>query len=110
MLYHFNLKKTAAESHRLLTEAHGELAPSDKMCRDWFRRFKDGNFDLEDKDRSGRPNKLEDIELQALLDENPAQTQKRLANVLDVDQTTISRRLHAMGKIQKEGKWVPLNC
>ena len=26
---------------------------------------------------------------------------------LNVDQTTIGKRLHAMGKIQKLGKWVP---
>ena len=34
------------------------------------------------------------------------QTVKQLAKALRVDQGTISRRLHAIGKIQNEGKWV----
>ena len=37
----------------------------------------------------------------------PKQTQKQLAYALNVTRATISKRLHAMGKIQKERKWVP---
>jgi len=32
---------------------------------------------------------------------------KKLAEQLDVSQAAISMRLHAMGKVQKIGKWVP---
>lgn len=42
-----------------------------------------------------------------MFDENPRQTQKELAKKLEVERSTLSHRLHAMGKIQKEGKWVP---
>jgi len=45
--------------------------------------------------------------LQAILDEDPTLTQKQMAEILEVSQKTISQRLHAMEKIQKEGKWVP---
>jgi len=45
--------------------------------------------------------------LQALLDENDTQSQKMLAEQLGVSQAAISIRLHAMGKVQKIGKWVP---
>ena len=45
--------------------------------------------------------------MQALLDEDSTQTLKQLAKALEVDQVNISRRLHAIGKIQKEGKWAP---
>ncbi|KAG5324822.1 MOS1T transposase, partial [Pseudoatta argentina] len=44
-----------------------------KICRDWFRRFKNNDFKLEDKERSGAPKKFEDKELQQLLDEDPSQ-------------------------------------
>jgi len=40
--------------------------------------------------------------LQALLDEDDTQSQKMLAEQLDVSQAAISMRLHAMGKIQKK--------
>ncbi|KAG5322485.1 MOS1T transposase, partial [Pseudoatta argentina] len=38
-------------------------------CRDWFRRFKNNDFQLEDKERSGAPKKFQDKELEQLLDE-----------------------------------------
>jgi len=46
-------------------------------------------------------------QLQALLDEDDTQSQKMLAEQLGVSQAAISMRLHAMGKVQKIGKWMP---
>ena len=71
LLFCFNLKKSAAESHRMLVEAYGDNALSKTTCRDWFRRFNDDNFDLSDKKRENR--KVEDCQLQALLDEDNTQ-------------------------------------
>jgi len=110
LLFCFNLKKSAAESHRMLVEVYGGNALSETTCRDWFRRFNDDNFDLSDKrdkKRENRPRKIEDCQLQALLDEDDTQSQKMLAEQLGVSQAAISMRLHAMGKVQKTGKWVP---
>jgi len=41
--------------------------------------FKSGDFDVEDKERAGRPKLIEYAEFEALLDENPCQTQEELA-------------------------------
>jgi len=46
--------------------------------------FKDGDFSVEDKSRSGQPKKFEDKELEALLEENQSQTQEELAESLGV--------------------------
>jgi len=70
-----------------------------------FCRLNDDNFDLSDKKRENRPRKVADCQLQALLDEDDIQSQKMLAEQLGVSQAAIW--LHAMGKIQKIGKWVP---
>ncbi|EFN78922.1 Histone-lysine N-methyltransferase SETMAR, partial [Harpegnathos saltator] len=86
---------------------YGNNASSDKTCREWFRRFKNGDFDVEDKERSGRLRVFEDEELETLVDENPCQTQKQLAKALNCAQSVISDRLKALGKVNKEGKWVP---
>ena len=40
LLFLFNSKKSAAESHRLLPETYGDYTPSIKMREYWFRRFK----------------------------------------------------------------------
>ena len=86
----------------MLVEAYGDNALSETTCKDWFRRFNDDNFDLSDKKRENRPRKVENCQLQALLDEDDTQSQKMLAEQLDVSQAAISMRLHAMGKIQKK--------
>ena len=44
----------------MLIEVYGDSAPSDKTCRERFRRFKSGDFDVEDKDRSRRPKAFKD--------------------------------------------------
>ena len=36
LIYFFNLKKSAAETHRYLAETYGEDALSEKSCREWF--------------------------------------------------------------------------
>jgi len=69
-----------------------------------IRRFNDDNFDLSDKKRENRPRKVEDCQLQALLDEDDTQSQKMLAEQLSVSQAVISMWIHAMGKVQKIGK------
>ena len=67
----------------MLVEAYGEAALSDRTCREWFQKFKNGDFDVEDKDRSGRPKIYEDAELEELLEEDSSQTQKELALTLE---------------------------
>ena len=91
LLFCFNLKKSAAESHRILVKAC-DNALSETMCRDWFRRFNDDNFNLSDKKRENRPRKIEDCQLQALLNEDDTQSQKMFAEQLGVSQVAISMR------------------
>ena len=69
----------------------------------YFKLF----FDLDDEQRSGRPQEMVSDDLQALLDQDPSQSTSELATQLNVDQSTISRRLNEMGKVHKAGKWVP---
>ena len=53
--------------------------------------FKNGEFDIEDKERSGRPEVYEDAEMEALLDQDSCQTQKELARKLGATQQSISQ-------------------
>ncbi|GFX26524.1 mariner Mos1 transposase [Trichonephila clavipes] len=43
------MKKSAAEAHRMLSNTYGEAAISERTCREWFQRFKNGDFDVEDQ-------------------------------------------------------------
>jgi len=100
------LKKSVAEAHRLLVEAYGDTALSERSCRE-FQKFKNDEFDVEDKEHSGRPKVYEDAELEALLDENSCQMQKEIALTLGETQQIISYCLKSLGMIQKQENWVP---
>lgn len=50
---------------------------------------------------------MEDEELVALLEENTCHTLLELGQELGVTPQAISKRLHKLGKIQKESRWVP---
>ena len=55
LLHYFIQNKIAAEPHGILVEAYGDNVLSDTTCRDWF---KNNDFKLEDKERSGEPKKI----------------------------------------------------
>ena len=91
-LHQFIRNKSAAQAHRILVETYGDNALSDTTCRDWFRRFKNNDFKLEDKGRSGAQKKYEDKELEEILDEDRSQTLAKLGKTLQVDESTVSTR------------------
>lgn len=103
LLHYFIMKKRAAETHRILVDVYGDNAPSERTCQKWFARFKSGNFDLEDEERSGQPKKFEDKDLEALLNEDSSQTIAQLARALGVTHQAVSHRLKAMGMVRQVG-------
>ena len=44
-IFCFHLKKTAAGAHWILSSTYGVAALSKRTCREWFQRFKNGDFD-----------------------------------------------------------------
>ncbi|UYV75708.1 SETMAR [Cordylochernes scorpioides] len=92
LLFIFNLKKSATEAHQMLYNVYENNAPSLRTCQE--------NTENPQK-------KFEDEELQALLNEDDAQTQEQLADSLNVTRQAVSLRLYTVEKIQKEGKWLP---
>ena len=61
---------------------------------------------MTNSERSGKPQKFEDEQLQELLDDDSFETQWQLAETIHVSQETISRRLQAMRKTNKLNKSV----
>ena len=86
----FSNEKNASQTTELINSTFGDTSVSYETVRKWFARFRDGNFSFEDDPRPGAVKKFEDEELQALLDENPCQTQEELAEQLRVSQKAIS--------------------
>jgi len=88
-------------------QAYGENAVGLTTIKEWFFKFKKGEFNLEDKPRVDRPKETSADDLQALLDEDDSQSTRELGRLLNVDHITILRNLKAMGKVQIGTRWVP---
>jgi len=64
------MKKSAPEAHRMFSNTYGE-----KTCHEWLQRFKNGDFDIEDRHGGEREKVFKDAELEALIHEDSYQTQ-----------------------------------
>ncbi|UYV80290.1 SETMAR, partial [Cordylochernes scorpioides] len=107
LLFAFNWKKSATEAHRMLEEVYGDHALSKSQCYRWFKKFQSGDFKLDNEPHGKPPQKFEEAELQALLDEDSSQTQEKLAKQLQVSQGAVSLHLNSLGMTQKLSRWVP---
>ena len=73
LLRHFwrqNLDAKAAAKAICDVEGEGVVAP--QTGQKLFKRFNEGDLDLEDRPRSGRPTGLDEGDLQAVLDVEPS--------------------------------------
>ncbi|EGI61318.1 Mariner Mos1 transposase [Acromyrmex echinatior] len=101
--YEFHQGKSAAcES---ICSVLGVNVVSKSTCEFRFRRFKEDDFDVSDREHSGVPQKVTNNELHYSIKTHVKQNE--LAQQLGVTQQDISIRLWQMGKILKERKWVP---
>ncbi|EGI70537.1 Mariner Mos1 transposase, partial [Acromyrmex echinatior] len=70
LIFCFNMKKSAPEAHRMLSNIYGEAAISERTYHEWFQRFKNGDFDVENQHSGGREKVFEDAELETLIDQD----------------------------------------
>ncbi len=107
ILYEFQLDHSAREAAANICRALGQGSVSHATCNNLFQKFRSGDTDLEDYPRPGHEPKVDNEELQNLLEIDPRQTTRELAAELGCTHTAIEKHLHAMGKVCKLGAWVP---
>jgi len=107
ILFAFNRGLTGAEAAREICAVYGDDSTTKSTCDRWFVRFRSGDMSLQDKPRVGRPSTIDDDVVESLLRTNPRQTTRELAEQLDCAHGTVENHLHALGKIQKYGNWLP---
>ncbi|GBN21362.1 Histone-lysine N-methyltransferase SETMAR [Araneus ventricosus] len=73
----------------------------------WFRKFKAGNFDIEDEPRFGRPIEVDCEQLKKIIDQDRNVSTRTIALELDVCQKTIVNALRRINVTFKFNRWMP---
>ena len=64
LLYYFRKGKNAAQAAKKLRDVYREEALKDRQSRNWFGKFLSGDFSLKDEQRYGRPNEVDNDQIQ----------------------------------------------
>jgi histone-lysine N-methyltransferase SETMAR len=96
-----SVRKAAEEINK------GKGATNKSAAGRWFQRFNVGNFDLEDKPRSGRPTKLDNDDLLAVLEDEPSLSAREVATEHGVSHTAVLTHLHQLKFVHKKPRQDP---
>ena len=74
LLHEFRLGHNATEAANNICSTMGEDVLSTRTAQHWFNRFKNGNLELDDLPRSGRPLEVDVDLLKQLIEQDPRLT------------------------------------
>ncbi|XP_013775045.1 histone-lysine N-methyltransferase SETMAR-like [Limulus polyphemus] len=107
MLYEFHRGINASAAAIFIQNTYGVDGVSERTCRRWFSRVKNGDFGSKDEPREGRSSGLDSEALKAAVAANPAITVRDLSEQFNVSHMTVHRELKRLGKVLKVGKCFP---
>ena len=96
LLFYFRKEKNAAQAAKTLRDVYGEEALKYRQCRNWFNKFRFGDFSLKDEQRSGRPNKVDD-QIKAIIKSGRHVTLQEIQEMLKIPNSTIDRHIQRLG-------------
>ena len=83
LLFAFNRDAKAKESALEIREVYDQEAMSLRTIKNWFKWFKDGNFDLADIIIPDIPVEFDEERLSQLIHEDQRQTSRKLAEIME---------------------------
>lgn len=98
---------TTRDAAEAICDVEGEGTTAQRTAAKWFKRFNEGDFDLEDKPRSGAPRKLDESDLQAELGIEPSSSTRELATKLGVSHMTVWNHLKQLDFVHKKPRQDP---
>lgn len=106
-LFLMNSGETIAAAQRKLHVTYDNKAPSYETCQRWATRIKNGDFSIQDAERSGRPMELDLDALKEHVEDDPYLSTRDIAIIMQHHYSTIDRGLAKIGKVRKLGRWIP---
>ncbi|GFV88293.1 histone-lysine N-methyltransferase SETMAR [Trichonephila clavipes] len=77
-----------------------------RICQRWFSKFRSGDLSLQERDRSGRPSKIDNDVLRSMLENNPHLTSQEIAEEFGNPDTTVGDHIKSLGFVLKRSVWV----
>lgn len=109
MKFYFLKNKNASYATKKICAVYGSNALSERTVREWFARFRQGNFELNDAPRSGRPIADKDKEILEMVNQNRHISSDHIAKDLGLCHQTVLNHLKKLGYKKKLDVWVPHN-
>ena len=103
LLGHKATEATKATNNICRTMGHDII--STRTAQRWFNRFDNGNFELDDSSRCGRPVEVDLDRLKQLIENDSRLTTGCLAEQLKCSHTTMETHLNELGKTWKYGSF-----
>ncbi|XP_076235874.1 histone-lysine N-methyltransferase SETMAR-like [Calliopsis andreniformis] len=70
-------------------------------CQRWFKKFRAGDFDLNDTPRSGRPTEVDDDKIKAIIELNQRYTTREIVETLNICYSSVHHHLKKLGYRRK---------
>ena len=108
LIFHeFRLGRNGSETTRNICHSIGEGTVSIPTVTNWFKKFRDENYEFMDKPHMGREVTIDLELLLKKIEDEPRLSSVRVGEYFHCHHTTICRHLHEFCKTWKWGKWIP---
>ncbi|CAK9817859.1 Mariner Mos1 transposase [Anthophora plagiata] len=101
MLRCFKKGNSAKDTADEICTVYSSSATTITTVRNWFKRFRAGNFKLKDEDRSGRPATTDTEISKVMLAENPRYSVREIVDATNIPRTTVHNHLIRMGYVNR---------
>ncbi|KOX74680.1 Histone-lysine N-methyltransferase SETMAR [Melipona quadrifasciata] len=107
MLHCFKKGNSAKDTADEIFTVYGSGATTIRTVGNWFKKFRAGNFELKDEDRSGRPATTDTDIIKTVLTENPRYSVLEIVDATNIPKTTVHKHLIKIGYANRYEVWVP---
>ena len=75
---------------------YGEESLKDRQSRNWFDKFRPGNFLIKDEQRSSQPNKIDNDQIKAIIESVRHVTVREIEEILKIPKLTIDHHIQRL--------------
>ncbi|KOX68974.1 Histone-lysine N-methyltransferase SETMAR, partial [Melipona quadrifasciata] len=102
MLHCFKKGNSAKDTTGEIFTVYGSGTTTIRTVGNWFKKFRAGNFELKDEDRSGRPATTDTDIIKTVLTENPRYSVREIVDATNIPKTTVHEHLQPVAEKRLE--------